>query len=142
MTGDFVDSIACLYSAEVTEQDGSYVVEVPEREIELGDVDAGSTVRVAILRGSSNDSDAGAEPAAVPDRQSAHPEPPVEEGDVHEVTIESTGDQGDGIAKVDRGFVVIVPGARPGDEVTVEIDSVQPNYAVAEVVEDESTSPW
>jgi predicted RNA-binding protein with TRAM domain len=143
MTGDFVDSIACLYSAEVTEQDGSYVVEVPEREIELGDVEAGETVRVAILRDSEAESAGAAEPAAVPDAQSAHPEPPVEEGDVREVTIESTGDQGDGIAKVDRGFVVIVPGARPGDEVTVEIDSVQPNYAVAEVVEnEESTSPW
>lgn len=143
MTEDFVDSIACLYSAEVTERDGSYVVDVPEREIELGDVEAGDTVRVAILRDSTAESSTGTEPAAVPDRQSAHPEPPVEEGDVREVTIESTGDQGDGIAKVDRGFVVIVPGARPGDEVTVEIDSVQPNYAVAEVVEtDESTSAW
>ncbi|MGM0398195.1 MAG: TRAM domain-containing protein [Halobacteriota archaeon] len=71
-----------------------------------------------------------------------HPEPPVEEGDVREVTIESTGDQGDGIAKVDRGFVVIVPGARPGDDVTVEIESVQPNYAVANVVGDESAATW
>ena len=35
----------------------------------------------------------------------------VESGDIHEVTIESLGD---GIAKIDCGYVVIVPGTRPG----------------------------
>lgn len=142
MSGDFVDSIACLYSATVTESNGSYVVEVPEREIELGDVEPGSTIRVAIIREDSEET-ATPQPSTAPPRRSTdHPEPPVAEGDVREVTIESTGDQGDGIAKVDRGFVVIVPGARPGDDVTVEIESVQPNYAVASVVEDESTTTW
>ena len=37
----------------------------------------------------------------------------VESGDIHEVTIESLGDQGNGIAKIDCGYVVIVPGTRP-----------------------------
>lgn len=143
MTNNFVESIACLYSATVTESDGSYVVEVPEREVDLGEIDAGSTVRVAILRDDAEEAPATASAATASRPKTPHPEPPVEEGDVREVEIESTGDQGDGIAKVDRGFVVIVPGARPGDEVTVEIDSVQPNYAVAEIVEeDQSTSPW
>lgn len=141
MSDDFIDSIACLYSAEITERDGSYVVEVPRREIELGDVDPDDTVRVAILRGDQETSTPT--PAAGTEApRSAHPEPPVSEGDVRDVSIESTGDQGDGIAKVDRGFVVIVPGASPGDDVTVEIESVQPNYAVAEIVEEETESPW
>ena len=34
----------------------------------------------------------------------------VESGDIHEVTIESLGD---GIAKIDCGYVVIVSGTRP-----------------------------
>ncbi|MFB6094466.1 MAG: TRAM domain-containing protein [Halanaeroarchaeum sp.] len=139
MADDFLDSIACLYSASVTERDGSYVVEVPEREIELGDVDPDRPVRVAILRDDEEESRSA--PDAARDSSTQHPEPPVDVGDVREVTVESTGDQGDGIAKVDRGFVVIVPGASPGDEVTVEIESVQPNYAVAEIVEDDP-DPW
>ena len=64
--------------------------------------------------------------------------PPVEEGEVREVTIETLGDQGDGIAKVERGYVVIVPGARPGDRPTVEIEQVRRNVAFATVVEPES----
>lgn len=142
MTDDFIDSIACLYSATVTEQDGSYVVEVPDREVDLGDIEAGDTIRVAIMRDGQSETESRSTPSAATKRASSHPEPPVDDGDVREVTIESTGDQGDGIAKVDRGFVVIVPGARPGDDVTVEIDSVQPNYAVAEIIEDETASPW
>jgi predicted RNA-binding protein with TRAM domain len=64
---------------------------------------------------------------------SATPQPPVSQGAIREVTIESLGDQGDGIAKTDRGYVLIVPGARPGDEVTVEITEVRENVAFAEV---------
>lgn len=147
MSGDFVDSIVCLYSATVTKQGDSYVIDVPEREIAMGDVDPGSTVRVAILndgteRRPSTASTASTSSSGRSQRRTTHPEPPVEAGDVRDVTIESTGDQGDGIAKIDRGFVVIVPGATPGDEVTVEIDSVQPNYAVAEIVEEQGDALW
>jgi predicted RNA-binding protein with TRAM domain len=60
--------------------------------------------------------------------------PPVDEGEVRDVTIETVGDQGDGIAKVERGYVVIVPGAQPGDEPTVEIEQVQENVAFASIV--------
>ena len=49
------------------------------------------------------------------------------------------GDQGDGIAKVERGYVVIVPDALPGDELTVQIDQVQENVAFASIVEDDRT---
>ncbi|GAB6877777.1 TRAM domain-containing protein [Halorubrum gandharaense] len=60
--------------------------------------------------------------------------PPVSEGDVRDVTIETLGDQGDGIAKIERGYVVIVPDAELGDEVTVEITSVRENVSFASVV--------
>ena len=61
--------------------------------------------------------------------------PPVKEGEVRNVTIETVGDQGDGIAKVERGYVVIVSGAQPGDEPTIEIEQVQKNVAFASVVD-------
>ncbi|SDD77190.1 Predicted RNA-binding protein, contains TRAM domain [Natrinema hispanicum] len=61
--------------------------------------------------------------------------PPVEEGEVRDVTIETVGDQGDGIAKVERGYVVIVSGAQPGDEPTIEIEQVQENVAFASIVD-------
>ena len=52
------------------------------------------------------------------------------------MTIESLGDQGDGITKIDRGYVVIVPGTRPDDKVTVEIE----NVAFARVSDDNCES--
>ncbi|MSR86430.1 TRAM domain-containing protein [Candidatus Woesearchaeota archaeon] len=64
---------------------------------------------------------------------------PVEMGDEIEVTIESTGAKGDGIAKVNN-FVVIVPGAKEGDKVKVKITRVLKKMAFAEIVTGESSS--
>ncbi|MDL5363159.1 TRAM domain-containing protein [Halalkalicoccus sp. NIPERK01] len=63
------------------------------------------------------------------------PEPPVKEGEVRTVTIDTLGGQGDGITRVERGFVVIVADAELDDEVTVEIDTVQSNVAFASITE-------
>ncbi|MWV64361.1 TRAM domain-containing protein [Halorubrum sp. JWXQ-INN 858] len=62
--------------------------------------------------------------------------PPVSEGDVRDVTIETLGDKGDGIAKIERGYVVIVPDSELGDEVTVEITSVRDNVSFATVLDE------
>lgn len=65
---------------------------------------------------------------------------PVNQGDELEVTIESTGAKGDGIAKVNN-FVVIVPGVKQGDKVKVKVTRVLKKMAFAEVVgEGSSTS--
>ncbi len=64
---------------------------------------------------------------------------PVEKDDVIEVTIESTGAKGDGIAKVNN-FVVIVPGAKEGEKVKVKITRVLKKMAFAEIVTGESSS--
>jgi predicted RNA-binding protein with TRAM domain len=56
---------------------------------------------------------------------------PVAVGDVVDVTIESQGGQGDGIAKVD-GFVVFVKGAQKGETCKVKIADVKRTYAVGE----------
>lgn len=64
--------------------------------------------------------------------------PPVDEGEVREVTIETLGEQGDGIAKVERSYVIIVDGGQPGETVDVDIYTVRGNVAFAEIVASES----
>ena len=55
---------------------------------------------------------------------------PVEEGETYHVEIRELGREGDGIGYVDD-FVLIVPDATLGDSVTVKIDRVENNFAVA-----------
>ncbi len=62
---------------------------------------------------------------------------PVEEDEEYVVDVEDIGDEGDGIARVDD-FVVLVPEADMGDRVRVRIDRVEPEFAMAELVEHES----
>ncbi len=64
---------------------------------------------------------------------------PVEVGDEIEVTIESTGAKGDGIAKVNN-FVIIVPGTKEGEIVKVRITRVLKKMAFAEIFSGESNS--
>ncbi len=123
------DSLKSLFTATVEERDGRFVVELPDREVDHGVVQAGGTYRVAVLP-------SGAEATDETPTADSPPAPPVDEGEVREVTVESLGDQGDGIAKVERGYVVIVPGTRPGDEPTVRIEDVRENVAFASIVED------
>ena len=60
---------------------------------------------------------------------------PVEVGELRMVTITDQGRRGDGIARVDQGFVVIVPETVPDDRVLIEIVEVRDSYALAGVVE-------
>lgn len=123
-----------LSSAQIEQQDGSFAIEVPEGEVDLGNIQHDGTYRVAILPGpvtSDSDTDTGTEPATTHNRS----DPPVEEGEQRTVEIESLGDQGDGVTRVERGFVVIVGDTTPGERVTVEITNVRENVAFAKVVE-------
>ncbi|EMA56257.1 TRAM domain-containing protein [Halococcus thailandensis] len=127
------DRLACLFTGSVTEAGDSYTIEVPEDELDAGVITAGETYRVVILEDSAPAGSDDQQDLSTTSPASATSKPPVSEGTICEVTIESLGDQGDGIAKTDRGYVLIVPGARPGDEVTVEITNVRENVAFAEV---------
>jgi predicted RNA-binding protein with TRAM domain len=127
------DKLLCLFSADVTVEDDRYVVEVPRREIETGSVGAGETYRVALIAAEDED-EAEAETAAATGSPS-EPQPPVETNEVRYVEIEDIGKQGDGIARVERGYVIIVPGAEIGDRVKVEITEVKSNFAVGEIIE-------
>lgn len=60
--------------------------------------------------------------------------PPGEEGDVRLVRVDTLGDQGEGIAKVEQGFIVIVPGTQPGDKADLEIEDVKESAAFAGLV--------
>ncbi|KZX48861.1 MULTISPECIES: TRAM domain-containing protein [unclassified Haloarcula] len=61
--------------------------------------------------------------------------PPVAEGETRVVEIENIGDKGDGVARIDGGYVVIVSDADVGERLRVEMDQVRENVAFAEVVE-------
>ncbi|WP_123536886.1 TRAM domain-containing protein [Halosimplex salinum] len=144
------DQLRCLFSARVEERDGSYVVEVPKEEVRLGAIEADSTYRVALVPSptTSEKSSSGESNRASPgengqdrdrsrdrDRDRGRQTPPVEEGETRRVEIEDIGEQGDGITRVERGFVVIVPDTDQGERVAVEITDVRDNVAFAEVVE-------
>lgn len=156
---EITDSLTCLFTGEIEDREGESVLTIPASEIEHGGVRVGDTYRVALIQreaggegsGSSTTASApptnrsvpsdgtGTSPASTttPSPADVAPSgPPVSEGDVREVTIETLGDKGDGIAKIERGYVVIVPDSRPGDEPTVEITSVRENVSFANVLEE------
>ncbi|MFC4988316.1 MULTISPECIES: TRAM domain-containing protein [Saliphagus] len=123
------EQLSCLYTAEIDAKGDSYVIEVPAHEIELGDVEPGKVYRVGLFtpeRAESTVETAG------DDRPRSGP--PVETGEQRTVEIETIGDQGDGIARVERGYVVIVPEGEEGDRVEIEIEQVRENVAFARIV--------
>lgn len=133
------DNVLCLFTAEIAERNDSAVVRIPDHEIDVGAIDPDVTYRIAVLN--HDVTSTPAQPSQPQQRgtdssqEGARPEPPVAEGDRREVEIEGIGDQGDGIARVERGFVVIVPDTDQGERVTVEITEVTPTVAFGEVVE-------
>jgi predicted RNA-binding protein with TRAM domain len=58
---------------------------------------------------------------------------PVEEGQEIDLTVDSVGRRGDGIARINN-FVVFVPGTNAGDKVKVRITTVRGSFATGEVV--------
>jgi len=133
------DSLCSLFTAKIKEEDGTFVIEIPPSEIKHEALTVDETYRIALL-------DTSAEAESTSPQSPRHPVsqgstshdssgPPVDKGEVRDVTIETVGDQGDGIAKVERGYVVIVPEAQPGDEPTIEIEQVQENVAFASIVD-------
>lgn len=130
---DISENLLCLFSGQVEESGGSYVIEVPESELRFENIEEGLVYRVAVLPPLSRPEN---EVIKEPDGAGEPLEPPVEEGEIRVVDIENIGDQGDGITRVERGYVVIVPGADKGDRVRIEINQVRENVGFAEVIEE------
>jgi predicted RNA-binding protein with TRAM domain len=126
------EKLLCLFSAEVSDEGDRYLLEVPRREIDTGSIDPGQTYRVALIAADAGD-EGGEESrqSTAPDE----PQPPVETGEVRYVEIEDLGKQGDGIARVERGYVIIVPETEVGERVKIEVTEVKSNFAVGETIE-------
>ena len=128
------DKLLCLFNTELTATDDGYVVEVPQSEIDTGSLESGETYRVALISRDAVESESSESSRS--SRPSSEPQPPVEQGETRSVEVEDLGKQGDGIARVERGYVIIVPGAGIGEQVKVEISEVRSNFAVGEVIEE------
>ncbi|MFC7098219.1 TRAM domain-containing protein [Halobaculum marinum] len=128
------DELLCLFSAEVRDDGDRYTVEIPKREVDTGSVEPGTVYRVALIEreGAAAADTASADTPASTDG----PQPPVERGEIRYVEIEDLGKQGDGIARVERGYVIIVPDTEVGERVKIEITEVKSNFAVGEVIDD------
>ena len=126
------DQLLCLFSAEVHAEDDRYLVELPRREVDSGAIDPSEVYRVALI---ARD-EPGDDEATATSTPSDEPQPPVEEGEMRYVEVEDIGKQGDGIARVERGYVIIVPDTEVGERVKVEITEVKSNFAVGEVIAD------
>jgi len=130
---DISDQLQCLFSGKVEERNGSYMIEIPEQELRLGNLEADETYRVAVLPSPTTSQSITTNTDPQPEQASQTP--PVEKGEQRTVEIEDIGDQGDGITRVERGFVVIVPDTKQSERVTIEITDVRENVAFADVVD-------
>ena len=130
------EQLTCLFAAEVKERDQSYVVEVPKQEVDVGYVDPTEDYQVAVLKQPGENSQPTPTPTS--DDASQQPDldqPPVSTGETRVVEISELGDQGDGLTRVERGFVVIVPNTQKGERVRIEIETVRETVAFAQVLE-------
>jgi predicted RNA-binding protein with TRAM domain len=128
------DKLLCLFNADVTESGDTYTVEVPRREVETGSIEPGETYRVALVsREPTEETSSGSRSRS--NTPSSEPQPPVDIGEMRYVEVEDIGKQGDGIARVERGYVIIVPGAEIGERVKVEVTEVKSNFAVGEIID-------
>lgn len=134
------DRLQALITSRLTEQEGRLQLEIPNELVEQATVDLGEVYQIVVLPTETEDPvDDGRDTVSADDSVSSsvaeRSKPPINEGEIRTVTIDTLGDQGDGITRVERGFVVIVADAKPDEEVTVEIETVQSNVAFASVVE-------
>jgi predicted RNA-binding protein with TRAM domain len=128
------DKLLCLFNADVTESEDTYTVEVPRREVENGSIEPGETYRVALVSREPTEESSSSSRSRT-NTPSSEPQPPVDIGEMRYVEVEDIGKQGDGIARVERGYVIIVPGAEIGERVKVEVTEVKSNFAVGEIID-------
>lgn len=132
------ENVSALFTGRIELRDGQPVIEVPEQEIELGNLEVGETHRIAILQSEASAETKQPSGRGVESHSRDDPsEPPVEGGELIEVEVEDLGEQGDGVARVGPGYVVFIPDTKVGDRVTAEVQQVRENFAFAEVVEGE-----
>lgn len=127
------DNLLCLFTAQLEEENGKYIIEVPAQEVTKGQINAGEMYRAVVLHTEAKPPDKQGQEDQLPNHSNL--EPPVEMGERRTVDIEDIGEQGDGIARVERGYIVIVPDTEVNERVTIKIKNVSQNVAFGEVVE-------
>ena len=65
----------------------------------------------------------------------------LKKNDQLELRVETLLGNGNGLCRMDDGFVVFVPGAAPGDIIKAHIIKVTKSYAVAKIIEIIQPSP-
>lgn len=134
---DIAGDLLSLYTTEIDTSGDTYTVEIPKREVELGQLTAEEPTQVALFSApaiattTTTNPQEHSQSTAQPDRSSS---PPVDVGDLVDIEIDSLGDQGDGIGRVGPGYVIIVPDTDVGERVNVRITETKENVAFAEVV--------
>ena len=127
--------LLCLYTAEIDSSGDTHTLEVPKHEVKKGSLDPNETARVAVFSTTASASKSDSPSNAQSESRSHYSEPPpVDDGDLVDIEIDSLGDQGDGIGRVGPGYVVIVPDTDVGERVNVRITETKENVAFAEVV--------
>ena len=88
---EITDQLRCLFSGKIEERNGSYIVEVPEQEIQRDSIQTDETYRVAVLSFPTTNEASNADTDPHPEDTS--PTPAVAEGDQRTVEIEDIGDK-------------------------------------------------
>jgi predicted RNA-binding protein with TRAM domain len=133
------DGLLCLFSGKIRrDADGDFVVSIPRSEIDHGTIQPGNAHRIGIF------DEVAAAPGTLQDRSSESEEdtatrqptgePPVEEGEELTVTIEGMGEEGDGVAKVPPGYVIMIPETEVGEEVRIQVTATRENVGFGTVV--------
>ena len=132
------DSPSCKYTARLERDGDRYVVEIPSREIELGSLSPGDVCQVTVDLLEEGAPEASTTGSATDQTDGSDgPDQPVTVGERLTVQIDDMGQQGDGIARVGEGYVLIVPGSDVDDEVEVEVQHTNPTYGFAEILDDQ-----
>ncbi|TRZ67273.1 MAG: translation initiation factor IF-2 subunit beta [Methanothrix sp.] len=71
--------------------------------------------------------------------RAAIPKDVLEEGETYELRVESVGNKGDGIAKMDK-YLIFIPNTVKGEIVRAKINKISGTLAFAELVERKSSS--
>jgi predicted RNA-binding protein with TRAM domain len=135
------DQLLCLFTSKIDAEEveeGNYTISIPEAEIEDGQIDTEGIYQVALIDRSSLDTQqqpARSASATSDAGKATTGDPPVNEGDIIDVEIESIGEQGDGIAKVGPGYVVIISDTEIGEQVSARVSKTKDSVAFAEVVD-------
>lgn len=125
------DNLLTLFSGEIEQENGRFIIEIPTSEVTEGDIQSGEIYRVGLLPSQNSQSNRSSQSNA---EKNSSRGPPVEVGEQRTVEIENIGDKGDGIARVERGYVIIVPDTEQGEKVTINVTDTKENVAFGEVL--------